>query len=344
MKKSLFILYLALICSAAYSQSDKTEILILGTPHLNQIEGFKSQMLDNLISELQKMEFDGICIESMTTELLHDIESRNDSAFAGVLETFGGNRLIMANRAQKEFGITFQQAEDEIDQILQKPTLSAEDREKLIQLFLCAGDIASAVLQYQYLDGEIDFNSNTEFNGGLNKELTSYSTYSNEIYSLAIPLAKVEGIQKIEYVDNFQDEAILLDQFPHFIDDYVANQELFSEIADKPVYLKSDSLQKGALEQKDFIEFYRYLNSNTYQQADYEAQWAIWLETNFESGSDLSRYALWEMRNLQIAANIMRVAAHYPRQRILVIIGASHKSFLEKYLELVPSIEVLSFG
>ena len=76
---------------------------------------------------------------------------------------------------------------------------------------------------------------------------------------------------------------------------------------------------------------------------DFEAQWSVWLKTNFPSGSDRARYSLWEMRNLQISANIVKTSSFYPGKSIIVIIGSSHKSFIEKYLRQVPDIELLEF-
>ena len=47
------------------------------------------------------------------------------------------------------------------------------------------------------------------------------------------------------------------------------------------------------------------------------------------------------MLNLQIAANITKVCSFYPGKKVLVVIGASHKSFIEKYLKQNPDIEIL---
>jgi pheromone shutdown protein TraB len=76
---------------------------------------------------------------------------------------------------------------------------------------------------------------------------------------------------------------------------------------------------------------------------DYNAQWEIWLNTNFDSGSGRARFALWEMRNLQIAANILNVVSCHSGERILVIIGSSHKGFLERYLKQMKDIELLEY-
>ena len=339
-----FILFGVLISNSLLSQAEigKTEILILGTQHLNQIDDFNATMLDHLIAKLDSFEFDAICIENMPAQLLYDILSRNDSAFVEVLKSFGGNRLPLAEQAQEYFNIKLIDAQNEIKKILQKDTLTATDRKFLIQYFVASTDIASAVLQYKYLQDNSEFDT-VGFNNLINNKLEKYSLSSNEIYSLAIPLAQNQNLQKLEYIDNFQDEAMLLKYFPHFIQDYLDNQDQFKDVGNHPVFQKVGELVEKGVQTNDLLELFFFLNSKEYQEQDFEAQWEIWLEANFPSGSDRARYALWEMRNLQIAANIMKTAAFYPRKRILVIIGASHKSFLEKFLRQIPSIELIEF-
>jgi len=85
------------------------------------------------------------------------------------------------------------------------------------------------------------------------------------------------------------------------------------------------------------------MNSREYKKKDFEAQHVIWLNSKFESGTDRARFSLWEMRNLQITANILKTCAFYPGNNIIVIIGASHKSFIEKYMKQIPDIELLEF-
>ncbi len=87
------------------------------------------------------------------------------------------------------------------------------------------------------------------------------------------------------------------------------------------------------IETHDFSALYSFINSKEYMKQDYNGQWKIWLKTNFASGSDRASYSLWEMRNLQIAANILNVVSLHPDKKIIVIIGSSHKGFLEKYLK-----------
>jgi len=328
--------------SDAQTATGKTEILILGTQHLKQINGFESRMLDKLITKLDSFEFDAICVENMPAQLLYDIDSRNDSAFIEVLESFAGDRLSLAEQAQGHLNINFLAAQNEAERILNKNELTNDDRKSLIQYFVASTDLASAVLQFEYLPASKVSNTDS-FSNLINSELAKYSQSSNEIYSLAIPLALNQDLQKIEHIDNFQDEAMLLKYFPQFIQDYLDHQDELKDVGNSPVYQKTERLIAEGVQANDLLELFVFINSKAYQEQDFAAQWEIWLKTNFPSGADRARYDLWEMRNLQIAANIMNTTAFYPGKRLLVIIGASHKLFLEKYLRQVSSIELIEF-
>ena len=57
------------------------------------------------------------------------------------------------------------------------------------------------------------------------KDLISNIDKANEIYLIALKLANNQNLNKIEYIDNFQDEALLLKHFPNFMQEFTANQE-----------------------------------------------------------------------------------------------------------------------
>jgi hypothetical protein len=46
----------------------------------------------------------------------------------------------------------------------------------------------------------------------------------------------------------------------------------------------------------------------------------------------------WETRNLRIAANIRDILGVHPGSRALVLIGASHKPYLEAYLDQMHDV------
>ena len=65
---------------------------------------------------------------------------------------------------------------------------------------------------------------------------------------------------------------------------------------------------------------------------------------NLESKLDRIRVALWEVRNLNIASHIRRSSSLYPGQKILVIIGSSHKIFLDNYLKDMMGVKIVNLN
>ncbi|UMB61172.1 DUF5694 domain-containing protein [Lutibacter sp. A80] len=222
--------------------------------------------------------------------------------------------------------------------------MSVQDRKVLFDNYLAITDIPSATLQYQYLLSEnYEFSEFSEFDKFLITQIQQELNSNSEFYTLAVPVAFHQKLNSIEAVNDFQDEALLFNYFPNFGQDCQSRAELLSKISQKPVYKKMSELTIRGVESKDLSDLFLFLNSDEYKLQDKKGQWEIWFETQFESGSDRARYSLWEMRNLQITSNILNVIAKNSGKRILVIIGSSHTSFIEKYLHQIEDIEVLTY-
>jgi pheromone shutdown protein TraB len=52
--------------------------------------------------------------------------------------------------------------------------------------------------------------------------------------------------------------------------------------------------------------------------------------------------ASWETRNLRMAANIREVMSAQPGLRVLVLVGASHKGYLEAYLNQMHDVRIIN--
>lgn len=343
-KKSISTLvFICLSTFVAISQFQKTQILILGTPHLTQIKEFEPAMLNNVISKLDSSSFDAVCIEKMPDMLLYDVYNRNDKTFNGVTGgRWGKAYLSLADTVQKVRSIKFLEAEDSITNILKRETLTPEERKELFYYYLASTDIPSAALQYQYLEVQHSL-FQTEFDKYLIDQIQNEIKTNSEFYTLALPLAFHQKLNRIEAINDFQDEALLMKYHPEFGKDCQEHSEQLSSISSKPVYQKMMKLTKQSVIDNDLSDLYSFVNSEEYMAQDYNAQWKIWLETNFSSQSDRARFSLWQMRNLQIAANILNVVSQHAGEKIIVIIGSSHKGFLESYLSQIEDVELLDF-
>jgi hypothetical protein len=342
MIKYLNIIWFIVVPSILWGQVKKTEVLVFGTVHLAQMKGFEPQFMDSIIESLDDFKFDVVCIEKMRGQLLYDIKNRNDRTFNEIINgRWGKPYLDIADTVQKVFNINFINAQKTIVDILKKERLSIGDRKILFNNYLAATDIPSAALQYKYLsDNDYNF---SDFDKYLIAQIQKEINTRSEFYTLAIPLALHQKLNEIEAINDYQDESLLFNYFPDFVQDCQSKSDFLSKISQLPVYKKTNELTVNGIKTRDLSDLFLFLNSDEYKTQDYKGQWAIWFETKFESGSDRARYSLWEMRNLQITSNILNVVALNSGKNILVIIGSSHTSFIEKYLRQIEDIKVLTY-
>lgn len=327
----------------ANAQNKNTEVLVLGTPHLSTIKGLEPTMLKSTLEYLNSFNFDAVCVENMDGQLLNDLQSRNDLSYDEVWKQFSGKEMQLADSARKILNITRVEAEQEQWEVLRKSNeVSAENMLRLVEVALAAGNYNSAVLASTYITEEQ--RQNSSLSGFFYNQFEASKGSINEIFSIGLSIAKARGLKQLAGIDNVQDEAMLFKYFDTFIADYTANQEQIAEVFEKPIFKEVEQHTKKAIQDKDLLNLYTFYNGHEFMDQDYEAQWKLWLETGFDSKTDLSRYYLWEMRNVQIVANVIREIAFNPGKKILIIIGASHKSFLEKYLKAVPDITLLDFN
>lgn len=329
-----FILIASISLNAQPSQ--KTQVLILGTLHLAQMKNIQERDVSRILDTLVQYNFDAIAIEQMSPELLLDINSRTELQWKDLISNFQ-KTLKTGTNYQNLYNINYDTAKIIIDSMLSKDKFTKADRIKFMKASLCAYDPWTASLQYQFIMDDKKIDTATV------ALLNNYNKSLNEINLIGINLAKKLNINKLYPIDNLQDETILLHDFPNFIIDYQSSEDKIKLILNSPFHNKLDSIESKGINDRDLYDTYKFLNSNEYKSEDKKGQWDIWFKTNFKSKTDRSRYSLWEMRNLQITANIMRLVASYPEKKILVIIGASHKSFIEKYLEQMSDVEVLKF-
>ena len=342
MKKYLVIIWLAIAPSILQGQVNKTEVLVFGTVHLSQMKGFEHQFVTNVIESLDDFKFEVVCIEKMSGQLLYDIKKREDNTFNEIINgRWGKPYLAIADTLQKVYNISFNEAKKNVVDILKMDELTSKNRKILFDNFLATTDIPSAALQYKYLLEE-HYNF-SEFDQYLISQIQEEINTNSEFYTLALPIAFQSRQNKIEAINDFQDEALLYYYFPDFVKDIQSKSELVSKISQQPVYTKLNELKLDGLKSGDLAGLYKFLNSENYKLQDYKGQWEIWLKTNFKSGSDRGRYSLWEMRNLRITSNILKVAALNPGKKILVIVGSSHTSFIEKYLRQIEGVKVLKY-
>jgi hypothetical protein len=217
-------------------------------------------------------------------------------------------------------------------------SISHAERKRAAFLLAAAYELPSAALQWSYLPVEqrvADEVVSSEVAVALTGTLSSH----NEVTALGIALAARMRLQRLQGVDDQSDALFQLR----------SGEQLMRELSQSPELARlQDSLLikelPGRLQKHaatgDWLGLYRWMNTPAYAAGDVDAQWHIFHRTRLASGLDRRRAGLWEVRNLRIAANIRTAAAEFNAKRALVIIGASHKPFLDAYLQAMMDVVV----
>jgi hypothetical protein len=352
MKKILSFLLLIMITLVSIAQqgaivdfhdpvpeNEKTKVMILATPHLAKYQGsFRPSALDSLITLFRYWQPALIGIESQAPKTIA-FQEQEGHDYTAVIQQFAPDIIRLGHLAQSQLGIGGNVARVKADSLLLEIEDGYDvDEGSLILHLLAAYDYYSALLQWAYLSKtqQADTYIPTDIKTHLDKSLLSL----NEINSIGIRIAMDSRIERMYQIDDHMDKDLFQDFSDQLMDD-IQVTNAFDEFMRDPLYKESEAkLQQGFMT-NNLLPYYRYINSPGYLQQDYETQWMMFFKTKLSSGHDLSRIALWEARNMRIAANIREMTAMMPGYKALIIIGASHKPFLDKYLSNFIDIEVV---
>ena len=86
---------------------------------------------------------------------------------------------------------------------------------------------------------------------------------------------------------------------------------------------------------------YRLLNLPEIRRLQADLEFRTMLQRPGTQDVGRIRMAGWEVRNLRMVANIREAMAAHPGGRVLVIVGAAHKPWLEAYLGMLPDVRLV---
>lgn len=321
---------------------EPTRVMVLAVFHFRELgDRFRPSMVRTLVTKLHAFNPDVIAVESLSGERIHELELRREASaiHPELLDGFAATTLELGHAAQKTLKLGMTQAARAVAAAQWQDSPSTLRQRTLLNL--AAYEWPDALLCWSYLPVE-ERHGEGIFPDDLAAALNSQLTRVNEVHRLAIPLARSLGHRRIACVDEFEDpiacESLLKKKV------FERSSPLFKEAQNAVVYRESKRLQDEAVRLGDLLPVLTHLNSPEYASADVAAQWGVLLRTRLEDESDRSRLALWENRNLKIAANIRALASRHPGKRILVIYGAAHKPFLEACLNLCSDMEMIPFA
>lgn len=310
-----------------------TYVMVLGTPHLSGLpETFQPATLGLLLDRLAGWKPDRILIEGLSgqqCDMLRRYAAMNPDAADG---------YCTDPSAAAASGLDVPAALAAINTTLAhwpaKP--SAADRRRLALLFLAAGERASALVQWLYLPP-----AERRAADGLTPELAAFLdatiTRRNENYLLAAPLAVRLGHQRLWLIDDHSANNVP----PPAGEDYGrAMQRLWDNPAAKARIAEAHRIENAAVSPAGTLAMYRYYNDPAEASRAFQSDFGAAMADRTPELYGRRYLGWWETRNLRMAANIREVSADIPGQRLLVLTGASHKGYLDAYLDLMHDINI----
>ena len=322
--------------------SEKTQILILATSHLRNVKDcLKPEAMDKLLNVLgETFKPDLVAVEEITPAVIEDMERRG-GYLTEVNSFFSKEQITTGKALKKKLGVSRKQAETESRKILKETDLNnTENRLKLITYLLAAYDYDSAILQWSKLPPTIR-EKQTAIPKDIAEQLSKSLTFSNEQFTIGTALAKRLGLQRIYGIDDHFDKEIFNQMVKQFLAEIKDNDEVAKASKAKLYTESAKDLREACNDKEKMFEHYLDLNSKEFAEQDVALQWGVWFRTKLPSKLDRSRVAQWEMRNLNIASRIREISVFHPVKKILVIIGAGHKPFLDLYLSNMLDVKIV---
>lgn len=313
------------------------EVMVLGTPHLsNWPESFEAKQLDPLLDRLAGWKPQAIAVESLSG-LQCDALRRFPSRYADTVKDYCWD----AAPARQATGLDVLAATAHVDRLLANwpanPT--AGDRRHLAALFLASADQGSALVQWLRLPPS-ERHAGDGLDATLVARLEMLRGRRNEEFLIAAPLAARLGLERLAQIDDHS-----ADRAYRNAEEEKAAGEALMKAWDNPATNRrraaDATLSKGIGSGEGVLTLYRNYNAPDQARIIYDSDFGAALNEPSPQRYGRNYAGYWETRNLRMAANIRDILGAAPGQRMLVIVGASHKFYLQAYLNMMHDVRLV---
>lgn len=318
--------------SSSVTPRIQSEVLVLGSWHTGSFKILEERHLHSTLDLLDRFAPTRIAVESLPPDeiaLLLERAPRQPAA-AQLLEMFGKHITDAGHAMQSALEVGRLEAEARARELLADAGagMAPAARAGLVGHLLASYEYYSALLQWSYLDAEA--RAAAGLPDGVRESLDERLRSKDEIVTLAMAMARRHGLQRLYPIDSHY-EAVRTMEFPEKVMDAVFGDPSIRAWRDRPAAAGMRMLPKRAQESGDLLPLLREVNSFAVQEDD-ATQWRAWLAMDHPSGLDRFRYAMWELRNERMASGVLDAAASTRPERVLVVVGFAHKSYLDREL------------
>ncbi|ABE55490.1 hypothetical protein Sden_2209 [Shewanella denitrificans OS217] len=337
-KESTYLQNISHLQSKAKAQ---TQVMVLGSTHLNSIKGkLDESALSPIIQMLASFKPTAIGIESLRAEDIIAMLNGSDEYQAVLAQFVGDTLLSLAKKEQENLGITAKVAIAKLKVLLDVPMLTTEQRIEVIRFAIAGYNKDTAVLHWRYLNSHSSIET---ISPGLKAYLDASARSNNEINTIATALALTLNINRLYPIDDHLDKDMYSNMVEKLMDSYNESKAFkafsTSEYINKPERLKAQGVETG-----DWLPLFSWTNSDEYMSDVIDKEWRLFVDEDIDVEAGLSRIALWEVRNLNMVSNIMRVVADHVGEKVIIVVGSNHKVFLEQYLSNMIGVNIVQFN
>lgn len=310
-----------------------TQLMVLATPHLSGFpKTFDPKHLDPLLDRLAAWKPEIVTIESLSGPECEYL-ARYKARYGSTADDYCWD----PTPAEKATGLNVVAATAEVDRLLaswpSQPT--SAQRRHLAASFLAANDQSSALVQWLRLP-VADRRVGDGIDATLATRLDTLRTKPNENFLIAATLAARLGLERVYPTDD------------HTADTSISNDPNYGKtlrrVWDNPVtkrrLAEDTALERGLDTDEGVLRLYRHYNQPSQAQIVFDSDFGAALRDQSPQLYGRHYAAWWETRNLRMVANIRAAAATRPGNRVLSIVGASHKGYFEAYLSMMHDMRI----
>lgn len=310
------------------------EVLVVGSPHLSTLPAsFMPEMVEPLLQRLVRWRPTAVASEDITG-LQCDAMRRQRERQADAVETYCYDPAA----AGRAVGLDVPAANVEAERILANwpETPSPAQRRRLALVFLAAGESASATVQWLRLPV-----AERRADGSLSTELVAFlqaqMTRKRESELVAAQLAARAGLERVSSIDDQSFVGAPVDEKAYG----AAVERAWDNPATKARIAADAALYAGIGRPNGLLTMYRALNAPALAAEAYRSDWGPALTEPSAEAYGRRYVGYWETRNLRMVANIREVLGRAPGTRLLALVGASHKAYLEAYLHQMRDVTLV---
>ncbi|MCD9027893.1 DUF5694 domain-containing protein [Luteimonas sp. BDR2-5] len=321
----------------------QNQILVLGSWHLGEFHDWlEPRHMQSTLAVLARYAPTRIAIEKIPPDeiaLLAEL-AEVDPAAKELIDLFARHVLVQGKAMQASLDIGRAAAGRHAEALLERAEhgLAPEERLELVAHLLAAYEYDTATLQWSYLAPGDRERSDT-LPASVREAMDKYLRSADEAVTVAMPLARSLGLQRLYPVDSHY-EAVRTLSFPEDVSEAVFDHPSKRQWTASDAWQRLQAARERVKGDGDMLAMYRYLNAYP-AGVDDAGQWIHWLTMDHPSGLDRLRYAMWELRDQRMAANVMDAAASAQPERLLFIVGFSHKAYVERSLATRLSVRLV---